>query len=66
MKREYDFSQAERGKFYRPCAKMRIPVYLDEQSFAFVENIARKKHKDLSFVVNRMIHRDMKSVEVAG
>ncbi|MFQ5681159.1 MAG: hypothetical protein ACE5GG_03805 [Candidatus Omnitrophota bacterium] len=45
---------------------MRIPVYLDEQSFAFVENIARKKHKDLSFVVNRMIHRDMKSVEVAG
>ena len=29
MKREYDFSKAERGKFYRAGAKMIFPIYLD-------------------------------------
>lgn len=29
MKEEYDFSNAERGKFYRPDAQLNIPVYLD-------------------------------------
>ena len=29
MKEEYDFSEAERGKFYRPDAEFDVPVYLD-------------------------------------
>lgn len=28
MKPEYDFSNAERGKFYRPNARLNLPVYL--------------------------------------
>jgi len=28
MKKEYDFSKAERGRFYRPNAKLNLPVYL--------------------------------------
>lgn len=28
MKAEYDFSNAERGKFYHPNAKFNIPIYL--------------------------------------
>ncbi len=30
MKKEYDFSGAERGKFYRPDARLNLPIYLDE------------------------------------
>ena len=31
MKKEYDFSKAVQGKFYRPIAKLEIPVYLDKE-----------------------------------
>ncbi|MFZ3135823.1 MAG: hypothetical protein WA126_00355 [Thermodesulfovibrionales bacterium] len=27
MKKEYDFSKAEQGKFYRPVEKLEIPIY---------------------------------------
>jgi hypothetical protein len=30
MKGEYDFSNAEKGKFYRPIEELKIPVYLEE------------------------------------
>jgi len=30
MRKEYDFSKGERGKFYRPDVELNIPVYLDE------------------------------------
>jgi hypothetical protein len=29
MKKEYDFSKGERGKFYRQSAQLNIPVYLE-------------------------------------
>ena len=29
MKTEYDFNKGERGKFFRPDAELRLPIYLD-------------------------------------
>lgn len=29
MKLEYDFSKAERGKFFKANAELRLPIYLD-------------------------------------
>jgi len=29
MKKEYDFSKGERGKFYKPDAQLNLPVYLE-------------------------------------
>jgi hypothetical protein len=29
MKKEYDFSKGERGKFYRPGTKLNLPIYLE-------------------------------------
>ena len=29
MKKEYDFSKGERGKFYHPEAQLNLPVYLE-------------------------------------
>jgi hypothetical protein len=35
MKDEYDFSDAEQGKFYRPIEELDIPIYLDDEVKAF-------------------------------
>jgi hypothetical protein len=63
MRQEYDFSKAERGKFFRPDAKLNLPVYLDEEVQAFVQAIAEKQEKDLSSVVNQLLRGDMRLAE---
>jgi hypothetical protein len=61
MRKEYDFSKGERGKFYRPDLKLNIPIYLDEEVSAFVEKIAAKKGLDRSSVVNDLLRCDIKT-----
>jgi hypothetical protein len=31
MKKEYNFSKGERGKFYRPDIQLNLPVYLEPE-----------------------------------
>ncbi len=64
MKKEYDFSKGERGKFYSPYAKLNMPIYLDEKVIAFIENIANKKGTDFSSVANQILRSNMQLVEV--
>ncbi|MEW6326699.1 MAG: hypothetical protein AB1487_03780 [Thermodesulfobacteriota bacterium] len=64
MRDEYDFSKGERGKFYRPDAKLNLPIYLDDEVMAFVEKIADKKGTDISSVVNKLLRGDMLISEV--
>jgi len=59
MKKEYDFSMGERGKFYSADAKLHLPIYLDPETLSFIESIAEKKNSDLSTVVNDLIKTDM-------
>jgi len=63
MKDEYDFSGGERGRFSEPDAELNLPVYLNADVFAFVQNIAKKKNSDVSGVVNQLIHSDMEIAE---
>ncbi|UCF82004.1 MAG: hypothetical protein JSV50_12395 [Desulfobacteraceae bacterium] len=63
MRKEYDFSKGERGKFYHPDMKLNIPVYLDEEVSAFVDKIASKKGIDRSSVVNELLKGDIKLAE---
>ena len=63
MRKEYDFSKGERGKFYRLDMKLNIPIYLDEEVSAFVEKIASKKGIDRSSVVNELLRGDIKLAE---
>jgi len=55
MKKEYDFSKGERGKFCRQNARIHLPIYLDQESLEFIEKIAKKKKADLNSVVNEII-----------
>ena len=63
MKKEYDFSKGERGKFFNKEAVLNIPIYLDAKTFSFIENIAKKKNSDLSAIVNKLIKTDMQIAE---
>ena len=59
MRDEYDFSKGERGRFYRPDAKLNLPIYLDDEVMAFIEKIAQKKGTDISSIVNQLLRGDM-------
>jgi hypothetical protein len=59
MEEQYDFSKAQRGKFYRPDAKLNLPIYLDDEVRDFVTGIAEQKHSDVSQVVNDLLRSDM-------
>ena len=65
MKEQYDFSRAERGKFFRPDVKLNLPVYLDDEVREFVSGIAEKQKTEVSQVVNELLRSDMRLVKVA-
>jgi cytidylate kinase len=63
MKPHYDFSKAERGKFYRKRARVRLPIYLNGQLQKRLERIAQKKGRDLGEVVSDLLTKDVELLE---
>ncbi|MGH8008757.1 MAG: hypothetical protein ACREQ3_17345 [Candidatus Binatia bacterium] len=63
MKREYDFSQAVRGKFYRQGAELRLPIYLDTKLQSQLERLAQKKGRELGEVVNELVKKEIELLE---
>jgi hypothetical protein len=63
MRKEYDFSKGERGKFFHKDMKLNIPIYLEDQISQVVEKIASKKGIDRSAVVNALLKEDIKNME---
>ena len=55
MKNEYDFSNGEKGKFYRKDITLNIPIYLNEENFNYIKSIAEKKNEEVSSVVNELL-----------
>jgi len=64
MKKEYDFSEGVRGKFYKSDMDINLPVYLEPETFNFVQNIAKKKNSDISTIVNNLLKTDIQIAEV--
>jgi len=52
MREQYDFSQAERGKFYHPDAVFSFPVYLEPDVDDFMSRLADEKGLDIQRLVN--------------
>ena len=64
MKDGYDFSKGERGKFYRPDAVFRLPVYLDEQVQSYLAAKADARGVELADLVNEMLKKDIELIEM--
>ena len=63
MRPEYDFSRAKRGTFYREGAEIRLPIYLDAKLQHRLEQVAKKRGKDLGEVVNQILTEEVERVE---
>jgi hypothetical protein len=65
MKDEYDFTNAERGKFYRPDAQMRLPIYLDTEVEKHLAQLAVRKGEPIDKSVNGLLRREIELIESA-
>lgn len=65
MKKQYDFSKGERGKFYRKGVKLRIPIYLEEEAAAFLRKVAEETGSDVERIVNDWIRKDIEIIKSA-
>jgi len=61
MKEDYDFTNAEQGKFYVPIEELDIPIYLDEEVKRFFLKKLKNKDMDLSLssIVNALLLKDI-------
>jgi hypothetical protein len=60
MKKKYDFSKGEQGKFYRPDAVLKLPIYLDDDLVVFIEAYAKEKKSDMQTVINDILRQNKK------
>ena len=59
MKKEYDFSKGERGKFYRPEVQLNLPVYLEPEIAEFIKKYAKDKNVDIQTIVNEWLRNNI-------
>jgi hypothetical protein len=65
MKDEYDFSNAERGRFFRRDAVLAPPVHLDPDVLAFLSARAQARGIPLNELVNALLKKDIELIEAA-
>ena len=63
MKKEYDFSKGERGKFYSPDAELYLPIYIEPDMMEVLIKFSKKKGVEVATIVNEWIKKDISIVE---
>lgn len=53
--KKYDFTQAERGKFYNPEAIFDYPIYLEPDVNDYMSKLADKQNIDIQSIVNEWL-----------
>ncbi len=66
MKKEYDFSKAVQGKFYRPIDELEIPVYLDKDVEKFFYQRTVGRDIDLKQIVDTILRKEMDLLRAIG
>lgn len=64
MRKEYDFSKAEQGKFYRPLEELEIPIYLDKEIEKFFIKKALEKNLKIEELINGILREEIKKNEL--
>ena len=65
MKDEYDFSNAERGKFYRPNLRLIPPVRLEPEVLDFLATRAKQRGSTVNQLVNQLLKKDIELIQAA-
>ena len=66
MRKKYDFSKGERGKFYHPDAEFDLPVYLEPDITEYIKAIALKKNIDINEIVNDWLRKNIALIQSAN
>ncbi len=64
MKDEYDFSNAEQGKFYMPVEQIELPIYLDKDLIQCLEKKCQESHESLHILVNKLLRNAIENNSV--
>lgn len=59
MKKEYDFSKGERGKFYCPPEEIELPVYLEPKIGEALTRQAKASGTSVGELVNKLLKSDL-------
>ncbi|MDP3119031.1 MAG: hypothetical protein Q8N01_01255 [Sulfuricurvum sp.] len=63
MKEEYDFTNAEQGKFYIPLEEIQAPIYLEKDVASFFAEKLKGKKETLQSLINELLR---KNIEIAN
>ena len=63
MRKEYNFSKGERGKFYNPNATMNLSVYLDDEVLNYFSAKAKSKGVELNTMINDLLKKEIALIE---
>ena len=63
MPAEIDFAKGSRGKFFKPGARLNLPVYLDAAVQDYLS--ARARGIDIAQLVNELLKKDIELIEAA-
>lgn len=66
MKDEYDFSNAERGKFFKSKLRLIPPVRLDPEILEFLATRAEARGTTLNQLINQLLKNDIDSIRAAA
>ena len=66
MKDEFDFTGAQRGKFYAKDAVLVPPVHLETDVLAYLSARAQVRGATLDDLVNGLLRADIAVIEAAG
>jgi hypothetical protein len=64
MPPEIEFSGGVRGKFYRPDARISLPIYLEADVQAYLVTLATRKGMPLSELANELLKKEIAILEV--
>lgn len=60
MRKEYDFSRGERGKFFRADVELNLPIYLERRVAEAVRERARKRNTTMGSLVNEVLRKNLR------
>ncbi len=63
MKDEYDFSNAEQGKFYVPIEEIQMPIYLDQDVMLFLNKKCDFNPERLQNLINKLLRNDIEMAQ---
>lgn len=64
MKKEYDFSNGVRGKFFNAKAKIHLPIYLEPDIEEFIRTKAEQNNQNTESLVNQLLRKDIENLQI--